>query len=245
VPMLPWWGGVGPALWRQLTSAARHPDRFVVLVVLYLSPLVPLFLIKGARAAANIDIRLGVAMVAYLSTLAASLVVGFDFRADIDRMDTLKALPLAPSALVVGELAVPVLMLTAAQSACLVLAALMRGDPAYLVDFLVFLLPFNALLVEVESVLFLWYPLRMLPGSMMDFSAMGRQFLLMFAKLLAIGLSAGVAIGLGALGYYLVAPSWVLALAIAWLVMLGFAAALIPLVVSAFLQFDVAHDCPP
>jgi hypothetical protein len=245
VPMLPWWGGVGPALWRQLNSAARHPDRFVVLVVFYLSPLLPLLLIQGARAAATIDIRFGVAMMAYLSTLVASLIVGFDFRSDIDRMDTLKALPLAPSALVVGELAVPVLMLTAAQAVCLVLAALMRGDPAYLVDFLVFLPPFNALLVEVESVLFLWYPLRMLPGSMMDFSAMGRQFLLLFAKLLAIGLTAGVAIGLGALVYHFVTASWMLALAVAWLVMLGFAAALIPLVVSAFLQFDVARDCPP
>ena len=36
LPMLPWWGGVGPALWRQLATAVRFPGRFFMLLLLHL-----------------------------------------------------------------------------------------------------------------------------------------------------------------------------------------------------------------
>ena len=56
-------------------------------------------------------------------SLAASMLTGFDFRSDLDRMDTLKTLPIPTAALVIGELTVPTLMLTLAQAACLGLLA--------------------------------------------------------------------------------------------------------------------------
>ena len=34
LPMLPWWGGVGPAVWRQLAMAARHSGPFLRAAVL-------------------------------------------------------------------------------------------------------------------------------------------------------------------------------------------------------------------
>jgi hypothetical protein len=84
LPLLPTCGGIGPNLWRQLLTAMRHPDRFLVLLIFLLSPLLPLLLIE--RSSGNgiaLDIRFTVAMIATM-TLAASLLVGFDFRSDID-----------------------------------------------------------------------------------------------------------------------------------------------------------------
>ena len=52
-------------------------------------------------------------------TLGGSLILGFDFRSDVDHMETLKALPVKPSALVISQFVVPVLLLSLAQALCL------------------------------------------------------------------------------------------------------------------------------
>src|SRR5262249_43817489 len=153
------------------------------------------------------DVRL-VLIVIGSSSLVLSMIVGFDFRSDVDRMDALKALPIPAPAMVVGELVVPVLLLTLAQGAFLVLAAGAPRDARYVFEALVFLPPYNALLVEVDAVLFLWFPFRLLPGSSMDFAIMGRQMLLMLTKTVAVGIAAGLAAGLGVFVYYLVISSW-------------------------------------
>jgi hypothetical protein len=248
LPMLPWWGGIGPGLWRQLATAVRFPGRFFMLLLLHLACLLPMLWTagvgRGLPAAASPGAVVVFAILASLS-LAASMLTGFDFRSDLDRMDTLKALPIPPWALVIAEIAVPTLMLTVAQATCLCLLAGLRSDTPYLLDVLVFLPPYNALLVEVEAILFLWYPNRVVPGSSMDFTMMGRQLLLLFAKLIVVGFSAGVAVGLGGLFYGFLVPSVPLTLMLTWLFMASFVAALIPLAVSAFQQFDVARDAPP
>ena len=74
---------------------------------------------------------------------------------------------------------------------------------------------------------------------------MGRQLLLLFAKLMVVGFSGGVAVGIGALFYGFLVPSLPLTLMLTWLFLAGFVAALIPLAVTAFQQFDVARDAPP
>jgi Putative ABC exporter len=248
LPMLPWWGGVGPALWRQLASAVRFPGRFFTLLFLHLGPMLPMFLggvaWGGLTAAVSPGAVVVAAILATLS-LAASMVTGFDFRSDLDRMDTLKSLPIPTAALVIAEIAVPTLMLTVAQGACLALLAGVHRDTPHLLEVLLFLPPYNALLVEVEAILFLWFPNRIVPGSSMDFSMMGRQLLLMFTKLMVVGFTGGVAVGIGALCYGFVVPSWPLALVLTWLFMAGFVAAMVPLAVTAFQQFDVARDAPP
>jgi hypothetical protein len=144
-----------------------------------------------------------------------------------------------------AELFVPTLMLTLAQVACLVLMAGLRRDGSYLVEALVFLPPYNALLTATEAILFLWFPYRLVPGSSMDFAIVGRQILLMLAKLMVVGVAVGVAGGIGVAVHVLLVHSLPLALALSWLIMAGFVAALLPVVVAAFHQFDVARDTPP
>jgi hypothetical protein len=178
-------------------------------------------------------------------TLTASLLVGFDFRSDIDRMDLLKSLPVPAPALVIGELGVPVLMLSLAQGICLAVVAAIRSDATYLPESLLVLPPFNLLLVETEAILLLWFPIRIVPGATLAFTAMGRQFLLLFAKMIVVGIAAGMVAGVGALAYFFLVPNWTVTFVVAWLTLAGFELALVPLVVLAFNQYDVARDTPP
>ncbi len=48
-------------------------------------------------------------------TLLLTRMVAFDFRGDLDSMDWLKSLPLRPISITLGQLATPVLLLTAIQ----------------------------------------------------------------------------------------------------------------------------------
>jgi hypothetical protein len=245
LPMLPWWGGAGPALWRQLSTAAHHPDRIVILLVFFLVSVVPaVWIMHDRQVSAELDLPLIVALLANLS-LVATMLVGFDFRADLDRLDVLKALPVPVLALVIGEMTVPVLLLTSSQWICLGLAAGWLGNAQGLVESLLFLPLYNGLLVEIESLLFLWFPIRIAPGMTMDVALVGRQILLTFAAFALTGVAAGSAMAVGALIYYFLVSNWAVAVAAAWLTMMGFVVALTPLVVAAFQQFDVARDTPP
>ena len=49
LPMPPWWGGVGPNVWRQLTAASRSPARLGMLALMFLFPVV----LTAARARAS------------------------------------------------------------------------------------------------------------------------------------------------------------------------------------------------
>jgi hypothetical protein len=159
-------------------------------------------------------------------------------------MDTLKTLPIAPTPLVIAEVAVPVLLLTLAQTVSVGFLAAWCRDPTLLAS-LPFLPPYNAVLVEISSILFLWYPTRTAASATMDISNVGRQFLLFFAMTLVTTVAAGTAAIVAALVYYFVVASFMATLAAAWVTMAGFAALLVPLVVLAFTQFDVARDNPP
>ena len=65
------------------------------------------------------------------------------------------------------------------------------------------------------------------------------------AKLIVTGLAAGLAVGMGALVYFVSFRNWTATLIVAWLTMAGSALALVPLVTLAFNQYDVARDSPP
>jgi hypothetical protein len=66
---------------------------------------------------------------------------------------------------------------------------------------------------------------------------------LIFAKVVILALSAGLAAGVGGLAY-LLSGSAGAALATAWVVLAGCAAGLVPFLALAFRQFDVARDTP-
>jgi hypothetical protein len=242
LPMLPWWGGVGPTFWRQLTTATRSPSRLAAMLFFYVIPIGLILLLgQGDPSSPNsigplLSVFLGVSFI-------ASSAVGYDFRPDLRRMEDLKTLPIRPTRLVLGQLLTPVLILTIGQ--WLSLAAVGRfaqPNPVGLAAAAALAVPGNLILVAIENLYFLWFPYRANGINSFDFQAMGRQLLLLIAKMATVGLVASIAAGCGAAVYYLTGKHTPVALVTAWFAAMACGLGLIPLVALAFVRFDVASD---
>jgi hypothetical protein len=247
LPSLPWWGGIGPIAWRQMLAVPR--SRATIVFLCFLVPLFAMAFIPNLRAAGgehfNISVFLGGQIIAM--TIIMSGLFAFDFRADIGRMDVLKALPIAPVPLVIGELVTPVLFVSLIQAVALGVIVTTAVKPDAAVHFalaLPFAIPFNFLLFAVDNLLFLHFPTKVLNVSPADFQAMGRYALTNLARFLVLGLATGVAAVAG-LVVHLIANSALAALVTAWVLLAVFGATLVPFIALAFRQFDVARDTPP
>lgn len=242
VPTLPWWGGLGPILWRQLTAAGRDYARVLVAPILTLG--FAGFAIYIGRTQVGPDgdaIPLMFAGIILGLSLLFSPLLGFDFRGDYERMEGLKTLPIPASRLALGQLATPAVVITASQLvALLVLAAGTWPVPPAFWAFAAFAIPLNVVLLEVENLMFLWFPSRPMAHTPGDVQAMGRVMLLMIAKFLVLAVATGLAAAFGLLGY--LAGGWVGMAAVAWLVLMGVSLLLVPMIASAFRGFDVASD---
>jgi hypothetical protein len=261
LPDFPYLGGVGPTVWRQLTTASRGMGRLIVVLLVVGALVVVPVLNPGEGGEARSTGAMLAGTVVWLSVFLTQLV-RFDFRGDVDRMAALKALPVTAWRLALGQLLAPVLLVTAAQWATLASAAALRPrDGVLLLTFGAFAPPFNFLLFSLENFLFLRFPTRAMASSPGDFQAIGRNLLFMLAKLgalaavtvaaLAFGLAAwfGTRTVLAAAGH-IVGPEGVLSAAnaagafAAWCVVTVSGLALLPLVAWAFGAFDVGHDTP-
>lgn len=261
LPALPWWGGVGPVAWRQLTTAVRSLRGVVFFMVIFgAGVLIPLAI---AGAADGKETRI-VSHVLLTTMLTMSLVMlpsmtTYDFRGDVDRMDVLKSLPIHPWALVVGQLVAPVVLLGLVQCAMVLMAQLVWGEAGpVLVPILVLVWPVDFLTIAMDNLLFLVFPARLGPQGAGDFQSVGRQMLLLLAKAVALGV-AGAAAGIAALIAFLIAGGLVVfydppqtpplvavaaAVLAAWLVLVACCAAVVPLLAWGFARYDVTRDTP-
>jgi hypothetical protein len=242
VPSLPWWGGVGPIFWRQLTTALRGLGRLVlVLLVLGTGLVAPM--LAGALEDESTLLFAVLALTGWL-TIFLTALVPFDFRGDLDRMALLKTLPLTPWRLAVGQLLTPVLLLSVLQ--WLALAAMMVAAPAHREKLLVgsaFVPPFNFLLFALENLLFLLFPVRLMAATPGDFQALGRNVLLALAKVTGLVVVGLLALLVGVPVWLLTGSAW-LGAAAAWPMVALSGAALVPLVAIGFTRFDVGRDTP-
>jgi hypothetical protein len=244
LPSLPGWGGIGPLLWRQLTTTLRSPWSVVLLVIVFGLITTPVFLdvnLPGDRGSPGVAVSMLVGMALFVPPL-----LPFDFRGDLDRMDLLKTLPVAPWRLVVGQLLTPVLLLTVVQLLVLAAVQILGGqlDPV-LAATAFFLVPGNLLLFEVENLAFLLFPYRLTGAGPADFQMVGRQMLLWLGKIVLLLVVVGVAGLAGLLAFLVTGQSWLAFTLVAWAVGMGAVAGMLPLLVLAFRQFDVARDLPP
>lgn len=248
VPMFPWWAGAGPLVWRQLTAARRQAARLVLMFLVFAlvaGEAVFVLVLKGEQTQPWIVPTFQGLLV--WMTMFLGPVVAFDFRADVDRMDALKSLPIAPWPLALGQLAAPVVLVTALQWLAMAPLAYFAGSRTGFWGVAALALPFNLLLFAVENLMFLWFPSRLAAGAAPsgDLQALGRFVLLFFAKMLALGLAGGFAAALGLALYFATGHNLAAALAAGWIGMAGVALALTPLIALAFTKFDVAGDIPP
>jgi hypothetical protein len=249
LPSPPWWGGVGPIAWRQLLAALRSLRGLTIFLALLggLLLVVPLLILVGGRhseapaARLILPIALGI-----LSLVSLPATLTFDFRGDVDRMDVLKTLPMAPWRIVLGQLACGVLLLGVIQLGALAALQLALGGLGpVLLGALLLCWPANFLTLGIDNLLFLWFPTRQMVAQPGDFQMMGRQMLQLLAKTLVLTIAFGSAVLVGVPTAWLTGWNVTAGVVAAFVVLLACAGALVPALALAFAQFDVARDTPP
>ena len=244
LPSLPWWGGLGPIAWRQLLAAVRSVKGLLLYLCFFGALLLwPFLFEKASRGITDLLGEMTPAII-IMATLFISSMIAFDFRADIDRIDVLKSMPIPPYGLAFGQLVTPVILATIFQLFLVAfLGAVWHGLGRLALIGVIFIVPFNVLLFGVDNLLFLWFPSRFIPTPG-DFLLMGQQLLVSVARSLTLTLMLILA-GLPAGLVYLLAGNAFALLFAAWLGLASVAMGLVWFVAQAFCRFDVARSTPP
>jgi hypothetical protein len=188
--MPPSWGGAGPVAWRQGMQAVRSPGRFGFALIIYAVALFQRVAVlcfqPGLVVLPSLDghveinttgaLITGINTIAFILTITAGLAA--DFRADMGRIDILKALPVEPLPLVLGQLLVPVSISAALQWLALAIIPLVlgRGIPALWIA-AAFVPPASAVPFAIENLSFLWFPLRPVGASSSPDELIGRALI--------------------------------------------------------------------
>ena len=241
LPALPWAGGAGPIAWRQLTSAARSSRGLLLLLLIVAVGAAPA--LSMAQSDGHIY-RFLVGVIIWLTFLCSSMM-NFDFRGDVDHMENLKSLPLSASGVVVGQLLVPVLLLSLCH--CLLIGGAAVTLPAYrgfLIAAMFLTVPFNALLFGSENLIFLLFPSRPAAVSPGDFQVLGRKFIFLFAKVVALSICCTIALLFGVFVYGLTNRGLFPATLVGWTILSAEAIAMLPLIGWAYARFDPSIHVP-
>jgi hypothetical protein len=244
LPVLPWWGGMGPILWRQLLTAQRGLVKLLIVFTILSLVMVMPMLVRLRAEGDKVPPVPQIATMLLLLTIFLTTLVPFDFRGDIDRIALLKTLPVRPWRLAVGQLLAPVLVISTVQWVILAVSSMFTSDHSLLLIVGLYMLPVNFFLFALENLLFLMFPTRVIVAAAGDFQGLGRNFLLMIAKLIGLLLVFVLAAIPGALVWALTGYRTA-ALAAGWPMVVLCGAALVPLIVLAFRRFDVTSDTPP
>jgi len=239
VPHLPHLGGAGTIAWRQLTTA-RRSSMTTVYLILIMAVAVSLIASSGAAPAQ----RWGIAgMMTFWLTLILTGVLRFDFRGDLDVLETLKAMPMHPYGVAAGQILVPTLVLTIVQTAALAAPFIMQGQAIYIPLVALFAIPINGVLYTVENMMFLLYPVRLQGQNSTDLSFLGRQVLVFLIKLVVVAGCVAIAACVGMIAGFLTGTVAV-GFAAAWCVLGVELIVLLPYLAWAFQQFDPSQGVP-
>jgi len=192
---IPRYGGAGALAWRQLKGAARHRNSLLVAMI---APTIfacsPIFIIEHPFTA----FLATAGTLAFYTFLLLPTALRFDFRRDLDRLATLKVLPISPAAAIVGQTLAPVLIATAFQSAVLAFATVALSLPShhFLMAMLV-MMPLNVLVFGLDNLIYLLYPYRLQQEgleiflrTMLTFTGKGLLFTIGLAAMTAWGFTA-------------------------------------------------------
>ncbi|HEV3024116.1 MAG TPA: putative ABC exporter domain-containing protein [Pirellulales bacterium] len=243
LPPPAWLAGAGPVAWRQTLHLLRGSINLLdpALVAAGICVAVPLFHDTP-------NTRFVVSVIAdYLAgmSLFFASFLPFGLRADVDRLDTFKSLPLATWAVVLGQLGPPAALLSLIQIVLLGAAALVHSQHAVALLAVVFFAPpVCLLLVACDNLLFLLFPYRTAPAVAGDMQSAGRQMLLMTLRLPVLMFLGGVAGGGGVLAFFVARESWLAFAAAAWCVLACEVVSMLAACTWAFQRFHVSIETP-
>jgi hypothetical protein len=247
LPQLPWVGGAGPIAWRQLTTGLRNSRTFLILLVILAASAGPMVISLGSREGSPPEAMVWalIGIVAWM-TLWFTTIVPFDFRADLDRMEWLKMLPLRSPAIVVGQLTTPVLIFTTLHITLFCGFAIFVPSWRLALSLaVIFALPYNFLVFGIQNLVFLLFPARVGGVSPGDFQAFGRQMVVFLMVISVIVACCGMAASLGGIAFWVTGQSWLAFTLVSWVVLVVLATAVVPYLAWAFERFDVSVDTPP
>jgi len=244
VPRLPWMQGSGPLAWRQLLLAMRT-SRYVILLSLGIGVVLLVVAAAMGRAGPGADMVpvMGISFLAYL-TFIFTMQLPWAFRGDIDHIDFLKTLPVAPLALATGELAGGVVVLAAIQLVLLAALLATGANPTIVLVAAAFVVPFDVLMLAMNNLLFLIYPVRIAPATSADFQLFGRLMLFMLLDFLILIPTLGIPAAVGAIAFFVSGSSWPAFAVTSWLALVAELPLMLILLAWTFERFDPSTETP-
>lgn len=247
-------GPLGAVAWIKLVSIVRKARGTLFMGVLIVT-LVTVFVsaIHGGKSGgvSEGDNLAGAGLIGFLGIVYLSGALRFDFRADLDRMVQIKAWPVSPRRIFVATLLPEVLLI----SGLLGLAIL--GRMAYLGVFhpvallVVLVMPlFTYAWLAVDNAVYLFAPVRFVPGQEGSLHHTGRAIVLIFLRLFLVGIALGI-VGVAGIVLFAIGPEelglsereagWISA-GMGLAVLLGLCAFLTWVGGKMLQRFDVARD---
>lgn len=234
----PWLGGSGPLASLQLVQLRRAGKNLIWIAAGTALLTSALFSTSAGRGGSVGPMLTALAYMTFLATTHVPMA----FRGDSRHLEILKALPIQPGALVVGQLAVAVAVVWAFQWACLgIMAVAFPADRVALCVGGLFALPFDFILFAIENYLLLAFPTTYPPGGAPGPAHTGRLFLTSALKGFLLALIGGVCAGLAAGIWFFLGPLW-LALCTAWSAAALACVVCAWMVARAFARLDVTAD---
>lgn len=210
-------GGLGPIAWRQAVKALRNSSKVIavfIAVAAFAGPLASLFGISMTD-----DHVLSMLPFFFAFILPRSLIC--DFRGELSRMETYKALPISPWRLCIGQLVVQVLLSYVVALAMIVSVLIFEEGLAapLALALAAFAFPLTLLICAIENTIFLLFPSKLIPMGRADFEFLGRAVVEFIVKMVVIVLSVSAALGLGAFTFMTFNTTLVLPGVVSWLIL--------------------------
>jgi hypothetical protein len=204
---VPWMFGRGPfgaLAWRKTGTILRKArgtlmiSGALVLVLVFATT----FVFKG-EGDSKISALGSSMMIAVGGTLYLCSGLRFDFREDLDRMDVVRSWPLAPWRVFLATILPEVVLVTSLLALAIVARTAITGSfPLEVLGILTLLAPAVLGWVAIDNAVFLFWPVRLTPGSEGMLQQAGRSLVLMALRFVATALVAGLVIGVAALAWY-------------------------------------------
>lgn len=229
--------GIGPLFWRQRLGVRAHLGG--VLMSLVIPAILSLFPLAVPNSAIATFLSVTTSAL-FFSFMLLPATLKYDFRRDYDRLSALKMLPISPTAMVVGQLAAPVLVTFSFHIFVLTVSVLVRPvPPEWYVGTLSIILPVVIFLVALDNLIFLWFPHRLVEEG---FEVFLRSIMTFTTKLLLCGVGVGLIVLCEVIAYA-VSDAFGIAqrpLFIGGMIVLAWLSALFctSLVVGAYRRFD-------
>jgi len=208
---LPWLFGrsaMGAVAWVKLVSMVRKA-RGTLFMGLLIVTLVTVFvtIIFGLdESFTEAELAASSGLIGFLGIVYLSGTLRFDFRADLDRMVQVKAWPLGPRRIFVATLLPEVVLISGLLGLAIAGRLLFLGSFSPRVLLVTAVLPlFTYAWLAVDNAVYLFAPVRFVPGQEGSLHHTGRALVLVFLRMLLAGLGLAL-VGAATLAIFTIGP---------------------------------------